>query len=390
LIELTTNATSAEGQHHHLSGKGMRNLLVSLLAVCVTMALVVAADAQVKIIKVDDRTVYVDVGADRAIQEGMKADVYRQAEPVIHPVTGENLGSPRVKIARLEVTKVGPTFSACGVLEQFAPVRSGDLVEGLEIAPTAEDMLKADIEDTRSEIRSLTRSLAEEIKANQRSIGDLRKTLTRIGSSEKRLQNLINSVRNIRERMVVMDGRIGDLETKQAAIIERDTAEVKPLTMADLHELRVLRRGDEEAVFLTVGDKVYRLSFEKNVLEEVPDSLLAKSSPARADGGGTPDASGEAGDEDLWTEDTDEEEAEPFYLKYWWIAPIVGVLGAVVLFLMKMMGRGKSTDEEEDAAAEGESGGDDDFIDTGELDELEGLPEEIPEPEEAETVEEPE
>ncbi|MBT4501394.1 MAG: hypothetical protein HOC74_26940 [Gemmatimonadetes bacterium] len=122
----------------------------------------------------------------------------------------------------------------------------------------------------------------------------------------------------------------------------------------------------------------------------MPDSLLAKSSPARADGGGTPDASGEAGDEDLWTEDTDEEEAEPFYLKYWWIAPIVGVLGAVVLFLMKMMGRGKSTDEEEDAAAEGESGGDDDFIDTGELDELEGLPEEIPEPEEAETVEEPE
>ncbi len=71
--------------------------------------------------------------------------------------------------------------------------------------------------------------------------------------------------------MVTFKERIVELEDYQQAMIIAARSEVKTLTPDDMTELRVLRRNEEEAIYLQVGYRMYRLSFEDNALiEEIP------------------------------------------------------------------------------------------------------------------------
>ncbi len=351
--------------------------MTALLAVLVLMPKQAQA-GQAKVLMSDDRMVKIAAGVDRGVRIGMLAEIYRQSAPLIHPVTGENLGNPKVKIARVEVIKVGAVTAEAKFIEHYAPVQPGDIVESIEVAPTAEDQIRASVVQTRNEMKEIARSLAAEIKDNDKSITDLRETLRRIGSSERRLQSIANDVRNMRERMVTFESRIVELEDYQQAAITADTAEVKTLTPDDMTELRVLRRDEEEAVYLQIGDRMYRLSFEDNALIEENPAMLA---------GDGETVEGEMGDDLL---DPEDEEEPPWYEVYWWIAPVIGVLGAIVVVLMRFL-KGSSAsgvDEEEDEGEEDIHDDGNGFPAADDDDELEELPEpeEIPEPEEVEAV----
>ena len=359
----------------------MRLLLALLVGSGLTAGTADLLAAQAKVIKVEEETVHIGVGMDREVKVGTVAEIYRQTEPIIHPVTGENLGSPKVKVAEIEIAKVGPTFSSGSYVVQYAPVKVGDLVEGLEVAPTPEEQVRSEVADARAEIKALAMSLAQEIKANKKGIDDLRGTLRRLSSSERRLTNLINAVANVRERMVVIEGQVRNLEAKQQAIIEQDSAEVQALSAENWHELNVLRRGDEEAIYLKVGDRFYRLSFDEDrLIEETPMPMAAAGAAAMPAGDAEDDMSSEKGLFD--EESTEEEEATPWYLEYWWIAPIAGLLGAVLLFVLKAMRRAVE-DEPAEGAADEQNG----FIEVADDDEemLEDIPEpddiKVPEPE---------
>jgi hypothetical protein len=336
--------------------------VLSFLIAAVSLFGAATVHGQTKIIKLEGQTVFIGIGADRELKKGMQADVYRQVDPIIHPVTKKDLGSPRVRIGRIELKKIGPNFSSARVMETYIPLRVGDLVEGLDVAPTPAEEIREEVSEARSEIKMLTKSLADEIRANQKSITDLKGTLRRISGSEKRLNTLINAVRNMRERMVVMEGRIHTLEDRQEIIIARDTAEVKTQDMGDMTELKVLRRGDEESVYISIGNKTYRLSFEENMLIEETIGQPAAVAPESA---------AVAMEDDLFDEDLEMEEPESSIFDYWWVALIMGVLGAAGLFLMKMMKRGGDGGDDEDEE------GEDEFLEADEeMDEM------IPEPEE--------
>ena len=343
--------------------------IIALLAVMAIMPDPVQA-GQAKVLSSDDRTVKIGAGVDRGVRIGMLAEIYRQSAPLIHPITGENLGNPKVKIARVEVTKVGVVTAEAAFVEHYAPVLSGDIVESIEVAPTSEDQIRASVAQTRAEIKEIARNLAAEIKDNDKSIGNLRETLRKSGSSERRLQSIANDVRNLRERMVTFESRIVELEDGQAAMIMADTAEVKSMTPDDMTELRVLRRNEEEAVYLQIGAKLYRLSFE--------DNALVEENPAMMTGDGEDDEM-MMGDDLL---DLEEEEEPAWYEVYWWIAPLLGVLGAVAFVLMRFLKR-PSDPSEEDEEAEVDLAADG-FPEAHDDDEMEDFskPEESPEPEE--------
>ncbi len=356
----------------------MRSMVQSFLCIVILAGATQLYGAEAKVIKADDNMVQIGMGLDREVKEGMIADVYRQAVPIIHPVTGENLGSPSVKIARIEIWKVEPTTATGRYLSRYAPVQMGDLVIGLEVAPSAEEKVRAEVKEARDEIKALARSLADEIKANQKSINDLRGTLRRVSSSERRLQTLINAVQNMRERMVTLESRVVSLEEQEQEWIHRDTSEVKEGSAADMNELRILRPGGEEeaalqrsgdeVLYLKLGDQMYRVSLEQN--------LLIEESAMQTAAAGAEESETEQGDllgDDLF----EEPEAEvPWYKTYWWLI-LIGPAGAVILLVLKMMRRPK-----EEASEEGEEG-EEGFAEAEEMDEI---PEAIPEPEEVEAA----
>ena len=177
--------------------------------------------ASANITKVEGNRIEIDIGSSRGVVVGMTADVLSDAGRIVHPVTGEDYGTRRVKIAEMAIIGVEPESAVGRLMVIYAPVKPGDTADGLVVIPSAEERMHMDIDEARAEIRALARDLADEINGNKKAIDDLRRTLTRIGSSERRLNSVMNAVQNMRERMVVMQSRMTQIEEYQASIGNR-------------------------------------------------------------------------------------------------------------------------------------------------------------------------
>ena len=59
-----------------------------------------------RIVKVDGRSAYINVGSATGIKVGDKFTIYRPGEALIDPVTGMNLGSTEKQVGTLVVTEV--------------------------------------------------------------------------------------------------------------------------------------------------------------------------------------------------------------------------------------------------------------------------------------------
>lgn len=322
-------------------------IMTLLLLLLLPVQILDAATAMVT--RVNGKRIELDIGADRGMEVGVMADVFKEADRIIHPITGEDYGTRRVKIARIEIVKVNAEMAVGQVLTQWAPIQVGDAVEGLDVMPTDEENMQAEIDEARGEIKALARNLADEIRSNQEAIGDLRKTLRRIGSSERRLNSLLNGVQNIRERMVTIENRVQSLEVQQMEMIAQDTAEVNMLSSLEIKELGVLQKGEGDEVYLQVGNKLFKLAFEENRIVETTTTRVSQTVA-----GETSESMAQELVDDLFVdEEASEEEETPWYMS-WPIFVGVGVVGllgaAVVLFLKK----GKQGGGEEDEGADGE------------------------------------
>jgi curli biogenesis system outer membrane secretion channel CsgG len=78
--------------------------------------------------KVQGTTVYVNGGREQDLQPGMTLKVYSQADAVIDPATGENLGAARNLRATLVISDAQDRFSTCNVVSGGS-VSVGDIVE---------------------------------------------------------------------------------------------------------------------------------------------------------------------------------------------------------------------------------------------------------------------
>ena len=82
-----------------------------------------------KIAKAGGGAIYVNVGAEAGIKEGDEFDVFRVAEQIKDPDTGEVLGANEVKVGRIKILAVrGPRLSSAIVLSGSG-FKPGDLVK---------------------------------------------------------------------------------------------------------------------------------------------------------------------------------------------------------------------------------------------------------------------
>lgn len=120
----------------------------------------------------------IDKGADDGMVVGMSVTVMRSPDdPVIHPITGENLGSPEIEIADGEITKVSARASSIRLPRPaLLPVRPGDIVryttvdEQMVIRQQLATETAEGAAQERQVIRSEASRLARNIKGVERSI----------------------------------------------------------------------------------------------------------------------------------------------------------------------------------------------------------------------------
>lgn len=58
------------------------------------------------IIKVQGKTVYLDIGSDQGVREGDTYVIFREGKPIIHPKTGKVLGVEKETLGKIKITRV--------------------------------------------------------------------------------------------------------------------------------------------------------------------------------------------------------------------------------------------------------------------------------------------
>ncbi len=113
----------------------------------------------------------IDKGADDGMVVGMSVTVMRSPdEPVIHPITGENLGSPEIEIADGEITKVSARASSIRLPRPaLLPVRPGDIVRYTTVDEQTTETAEGATQERRV-IRGGASRPAGNIKGVERSI----------------------------------------------------------------------------------------------------------------------------------------------------------------------------------------------------------------------------
>lgn len=343
----------------------MKQFIVIFFATCL-MGAGALWGASANITKVDGNRIEIDIGSSRGIVVGMTADVLSDAGRIVHPVTGEDYGARRVKIAEMAIVNVGSESAVGHLIVIYAPVKPGDMADGLVAIPSPEERIQMDIDEARAEIKALARDLADEINGNKKAIDDLRLTLNRVNSSERRLRSVMNEVMNMRERMVVMQGRMQQIETYQASI-ENDSSEVATRERIDEIEARMSTLESQQEELTTMAMQTRPVRTDSGRTEMKPPSL---DEPI----------------DDLFTDEEGVVEETPWYMSLWFlgiVVALVGVLvGGAILFMKKKKGG--------DSSAAGDDMLDDDVLDDGEFEEVvdgdmvEELPDDLPELETAE------
>ena len=159
----------------------------------------------------------IDQGAEAGLVVGMEVAVVRPpGEAVIHPVTGENLGSPEIEIAVGQITKTSARAASVTLGRRpLLSVQPGDLVRF--ITPEEEMIMDqersmATAEKAQEERRTLKGSVSDltrSIRKTQGTIGDLRGAINRL---ERIDESIKVQLRGINEDIHVMKEEISSLK----------------------------------------------------------------------------------------------------------------------------------------------------------------------------------
>ena len=208
-------------------------------------ALAQTADAgEALVTKVRGLSLNVDKGADQGLVVGMEVVVVRPSgEAVIHPITGENLGSPEIRLAAGQVAKVS---AGSGVVRlkglPLMAVHSGDVIRFV----AADSPTQAVAQQTRTEV-----ARKEEAEERQQLKSDV--------------SGLTRDVKSIQTTIHTLENMVGRLEK----VDERFRAQLKGIS-GDINGLRREMSQIRADVTALVSPKVGRLKGEK------PDSLSSE------------------------------------------------------------------------------------------------------------------
>jgi TolB-like protein len=80
------------------------------------------------VVKVDETTLYIDMGLSHGVRKGTKCVVYREGEPIKHPITGEILGKKVTKLGELVVIQSQDKMAEGKPIEAEEGLKVGDKV----------------------------------------------------------------------------------------------------------------------------------------------------------------------------------------------------------------------------------------------------------------------
>ncbi|MGE5315271.1 MAG: CsgG/HfaB family protein [Acidobacteriota bacterium] len=80
------------------------------------------------VVKIDEDELYIDIGINQGVRKGTKCVVFREGDPIQHPVTGEVLGKKVTRLGELIVVQVQEKVASLRAIETEQALKVGDKV----------------------------------------------------------------------------------------------------------------------------------------------------------------------------------------------------------------------------------------------------------------------
>lgn len=322
--------------------------------------------------KADKNTVQLKIGASRGLKPDMRLDVFRQEEQIVHPITGEVLGSPKVKIAEVQVTKVLRNSAVGKIITSYAPILAGDLIreagavpmQPVETAAPAAHAGQRTASLLPEESQKAADRLAWEINEIRANIAALSRTLARISGVERAVARMRGDLGAMQSTVASLRQEVESLKEKasapQVVSVNRDNFEEFKVKHVNLNV--AVRSGSEPLLIPVEAFAQILLPYVKEEQQAAIDSLVrlkveemkTAGKPAAEIQHAAPHPAPRH-EEDPVAELQkllDEGKAKPVwkvYLEtYWPAAGGAGVFLGLVIVVMKLLRRKKPpTDDEE-------------------------------------------
>lgn len=345
----------------------MRHLLI--IALLLPSALF-ADLPETPVAKADKNTVQLKIGANRGLKAGMWLDVFRQEEQILHPITGEVLGSPKVKIAEVQVTKVLRTSAVGKITTSYAPILAGDLIRETGSVPMqpAETAAPAAHAGQRTasllpeEVQKTADRLMWELNEIRANIAALSKTLTRISGVERAVTRMRGDLGAMQSTVASLKQEVESLKEKSSApqvvSVNRDNFEEFKVKHANLNV--AVRSGPEPLLIPVEAFAQILLPYVKEEQQAAIDSLVrlkveemkTAGKPAAEVRHAEPPPRHEEDPMAELQKLLDEGKAKPVwkvYLEtYWPAAAGAGVFLGLVIVVMKLLRRKKPPSDDEE------------------------------------------
>lgn len=321
-----------------------RTLALALLPALLALGAIESRAGEAFVTRVRGTSLTIDKGKEEGLQVGVTVTVVRaQDEPIIHPVTGENLGTPEIELAVGEVTKLSARAATVRLTKPaLLPVRPGDLaryttleekmMEEQEQATETAEAAATERQSIRGEASRLSRnikSIQSSIRGLERAIADLRRFDKDVVQPQFRSIN--KDIADIKEELTNLRTTVTLLGSAPVEDIGEGAGE---MTEEELEQLRQL------------------IQVELNKLQEELN-LVAAPPPLPGDESPMPD---EDGEEDLVD--------KPFFLQTWFLGIIalvgLGFIGAMVY--LRMAADGEEDDDDDELGLDDDEDEEDDEV----------------------------
>lgn len=331
-----------------------------------------AGAAEAVVTKVRGLSLNVDKGADQGLVVGMEVVVVRPpGEAVIHPITGENLGSPEIRLAAGQVAKVS---ARAGVVRlkslPLMAVRAGDVIRFV----ATESPNQAMEEQTRVEVeRKEEAQERQQLKSDVSGLTrDVKDTQTRIHSLENMVERLEKVDERFRAQLKGISGDINGLRREMSQIREQISTLVSPkvgkmkgekpdsLSSEQLDHLRQIIQEEIRKLRAEIPPETTvvqaAVPVEEHHAEPEVHAEPEHAEPEHHEEEHTEPALPE---EEHHEEETSATEEPPFYTATWFLG-VLGVVGLAIVgfvaakFLKGRKGGGDEEEEEEEEEPEAE------------------------------------
>ncbi|MBI2503186.1 MAG: hypothetical protein HYW07_08115 [Candidatus Latescibacteria bacterium] len=319
-----------------------------------------AGAAEAVVTKVRGLSLNVDKGANQGLVVGMEVVVVRPpGEAVIHPITGENLGSPEIRLAAGEVAKVS---AGSGVVRlkglPLMAVRAGDVIRF--VAPES----PKEVMEQQARVEVEKKEEAQERQQLKSDVSGLTRDVKNIQGTIHTLENMVQRLEKVDERMrAQMQGVNTDINA-----LKREMAKIRE-TVAALVSPKVDKSKGEKPDTLSteqldhlrqlIQDEIHKLR-----AEIPPETTVVQSAPAVEEHHPEPEQvepepEPEPAEEEPQPEESPETDAAPFYTTTWFMGAVggLGLLGLgyyLFTFFTSRKGGDEEEEEEEDEEPEAE------------------------------------